>query len=342
MIFTNNKKLFAMKKVFSILIFILTLTVSFAQEKVTFRAEIANRNGDIIFIQDSNKKNIQEIKINEKGIFESTFSIKEDFYTMFDGIEYAQLYLKNGYNLTLTMDAKMFDETISFKGKGANENNYLAEETLYQEKYNLDKLIKLNPDAFDQLIIKQKKEKLEYLDKQNLGSSFVENEKTKIDDFFKFVTKYYDDLGRNKILNNEKSPSFDYLSYLGKKIKLEDFAGKYVYIDVWATWCGPCIGQIPSLQKIESKFHDKNIVFISISVDEQKDFEKWKKFVADKSLSGVQLFADKNWNSDFIKAFGINSIPRFILIDPKGIIVNSDAPRPSQPELLELLEKLLN
>jgi len=204
LIFTNNKKLFAMKKIFSILIFILTLTVSFAQEKVTFRAEIANRNGDIIFIQDSNEKNIQEIKINEKGIFESTFSIKEDFYTMFDGVEYAQLYLKNGYNLTLTMDAKMFDETISFKGKGANENNYLAEETLYQEKYNLDKLIKLNPDAFDQLIIQQKKEKLEYLDKQNLGSSFVENEKTKIDDFFKFVTKYYDDLGRNKILNNEK------------------------------------------------------------------------------------------------------------------------------------------
>lgn len=96
------------------------------------------------------------------------------------------------------------------------------------------------------------------------------------------------------------------------------------------------------MQKIESKFHDKNIVFISISVDEQKDFEKWKKFVADKSLSGVQLFADKNWNSDFIKAFGISSIPRFILIDPKGIIVNADAPRPSQPELLGLLEKLLN
>ena len=73
----------------------------------------------------------------------------------------------------------------------------------------------------------------------------------------------------------------------------------------------------------------------------QKDFEKWKKFVAEKQLGGVQLFADKDWNSDFIKSFGINSIPRFILIDPSGKVVSADAARPSDSKLSEQLDALL-
>ena len=69
--------------------------------------------------------------------------------------------------------------------------------------------------------------------------------------------------------------------------------------------------------------------------------EKWKTFVTEKALGGIQLFADKNWNSDFIKAFGINSIPRFILIDPNGVVVDADAKRPSNPKLIEQLDGLL-
>jgi thiol-disulfide isomerase/thioredoxin len=117
--------------------------------------------------------------------------------------------------------------------------------------------------------------------------------------------------------------------------------GKYVYIDVWATWCGPCRAEIPYLKKAEEKYHGKNIEFVSISVDTDKDHDKWKNFVTEKALGGIQLFADKNWNSDFIKAFGINSIPRFILIDPNGVVVDADAKRPSNPKLIEQLDGLL-
>jgi hypothetical protein len=71
-----------------------------------------------------------------------------------------------------------------------------------------------------------------------------------------------------------------------------------------------------------------------------KDFEKWKKFVAEKELGGTQLFADKNWESDFMKHFGVTSIPRFLLIDPQGNVVNADANRPSDPKLTAILDKL--
>ena len=87
----------------------------------------------------------------------------------------------------------------------------------------------------------------------------------------------------NKKMNNSQSPTFDYLNYAGGQTKLEDLKGKYVYIDVWATWCGPCLAEIPHLKKVEAAYHDKNIVFLSISIDVKKDYEKWKKFVTDKN-----------------------------------------------------------
>ncbi|MEQ3690899.1 MAG: TlpA disulfide reductase family protein, partial [Flavobacterium sp.] len=117
--------------------------------------------------------------------------------------------------------------------------------------------------------------------------------------------------------------------------------GKYVYIDVWATWCGPCRAEIPHLKKTEEAYHDKNIEFVSISIDRAKDHDKWKKFVEDKELGGIQLFADNDWNSQFVKDYQINGIPRFILVGPNGEIVNADAPRPSSPELVKTLDSLL-
>jgi thiol-disulfide isomerase/thioredoxin len=114
-----------------------------------------------------------------------------------------------------------------------------------------------------------------------------------------------------------------------------------VYIDVWATWCGPCKGEIPFLKEIEKTYHSKNIEFVSISVDELKDHGKWKQMVKENELSGVQLYSDKNWSSQFVKDYKISGIPRFILIDPAGNIVSADAPRPSSKELKALLDELI-
>ncbi len=137
------------------------------------------------------------------------------------------------------------------------------------------------------------------------------------------------------------APQFtNYENYDGTTTSLKDLKGKYVYIDVWATWCGPCRGEIPYLQKLEEHFKGKNIVFVSISIDKQSAHEKWKKMIADKKMGGIQLFAGAD--KSFTAAYRVNSIPRFILIDPNGNVVASRTTRPSQPQTKELLEKLLN
>ncbi|MFY8188758.1 MAG: TlpA family protein disulfide reductase [Flavobacterium sp.] len=143
------------------------------------------------------------------------------------------------------------------------------------------------------------------------------------------------------MVTGKPSPVFEkYVNHDGTTSSLSDFKGKYVYIDVWATWCGPCVAEIPALQTVEKQFHDANIVFVSISIDEQKDFEKWKNFVTERNMGGVQLYADNAWNSDFIKKYNIDSIPRFILIGPDGNIVNADAPRPSDATLVTKFKEL--
>ena len=151
-----------------------------------------------------------------------------------------------------------------------------------------------------------------------------------------------------KELAGKPSPTFtNYENYSGGTSSLKDFRGKYVYIDVWATWCGPCKVEIPFLKELEQRFHGRNIEFISISVDDEnrsgtmeKAHKAWKTMVAEKNLSGVQLFTGSGWKADFIQAYKINGIPRFILIDPKGNIVDPDAPRPSSSRITELLEEL--
>ena len=143
------------------------------------------------------------------------------------------------------------------------------------------------------------------------------------------------------IATGKISPQFSYKDNNGKLVNLEDLKGNYIYIDIWATWCKPCKEEMPILEKIKDVYTE-NIKFVSISVDYRKDIDKWKKQIADNNPKGIHLMTDKNWHSDFIRAYNVNTIPRFILIDPQGKIVDAHAPRPSQQKKIHKVFKKLN
>lgn len=135
-------------------------------------------------------------------------------------------------------------------------------------------------------------------------------------------------------------PDFHLKDLKGRERSLKDFAGKIVYIDLWATWCGPCKGEMPSLEVLEKRFAKRDIVFVSISVDRNKDIPLWKKTVADMKLGGVQLHLGENW--DWLKNFmptGI-SVPRFILLDREGKILDANMTRPSDKATARKLNEL--
>ena len=334
-----------MKKAF--ILFFVAIFSGFAQNTtntVSLNVKIANRFSDTITIS-SGRTFKQKVGINKKGEFQTTFEASKDggIYRLNDGNEGTTMFLKNGYDLTLTLDTKDFDETIVYKGKGANENNYLAKKALSDEKFEMDleALFDADEATFKDALAKKKANDISMIDGKGFDETLVKMLRPSFDQEEKFLLDYYNQKVAAKKMEGIVSPSFDYENHKGGKTKLEDLRGKYVYIDVWATWCGPCLAEIPHLKKVEEKYHGKNIEFVSISVDTEKDYEKWKKMVVSKELGGIQLFADKNWTSDFIKAYGINAIPRFILIGPDGKVIKADAARPSSASLTELLDSLV-
>jgi len=159
------------------------------------------------------------------------------------------------------------------------------------------------------------------------------------EDYKKEITEKYNKV--KELVMGKPSPKFNYVNNAGGKVSMDDLKGKFVYIDIWATWCGPCIREIPYLKEVEAAYEESNIQFVSVSIDTKKNFDKWKKMIVDKDLGGLQLYADGDWESSIITDYAIEGIPRFILIDPEGNIVSADAPRPSDPKLAEILDRLL-
>ncbi len=128
----------------------------------------------------------------------------------------------------------------------------------------------------------------------------------------------------------------------GKDRTFADFKGKVLYVDFWASWCGPCRQQFPFAKELMTRLNEKQkkqIEFLYISIDDTD--ELWKGGIAANQLEGFQLHSPGGWKSEVVKYFKINSIPRYMLIDKKGNIVDPNAKRPSQPEVLDEILKLL-
>ena len=409
-----------------------------------------NRSGFLLTMGDFS----QEVKMDADGNFSAeVIGAEEGIYTLWDSVESTKVYVYPNKDLKMTMDTKMFDESIVYEGEGAAASNYLVKKYIFEEENNVDykELYSMEEADFVAKISGMAKIQLSLLMQDNkLDENFVNSMKKSIDysrlnyisnyksahsyyakkpdfepsaDFLKpleniamdnekdyknsqeyknLVASYYtsgdvlDNITKLESLKNDyikndllgtvqysmrpgienldevynrlsklttddkfntdlkakyekylglapgnASPLFNYPDTEGRMVSLEDLKGKVVYVDVWATWCGPCLGEIPSLKILESEYHGKNIEFVSISIDRVADHGKWLKMVSYKELKGIQLFADKDWKSQFAQDYGIEGIPRFILIDQSGNIVSPDAPRPSsEGEIRNLINGL--
>jgi thiol-disulfide isomerase/thioredoxin len=324
---------------------------------VSFSGEIANMNkkDTILSLQTSTFK--KDFKINSDGTFKDTINIKEaGYYTLVvDNKNYGFVFLRNGFDLKLTADNNAFFQSTKYTGKGSNTSNYLIE----QYRFNIGlgdtrNMFLLEKDAFTKRIngLKNSYDSIRNLHGE-IDTMIVRINTKQNTELFNVLEKSYDaqhasilrQIETEKLLGKGKpSPKFkNYLNYKGGKKSLDSFKGKFVYIDLWATWCKPCIVQIPFLQKLEKKYHGKNIEFVSISTDNaqtagswENALSKWKNMVKNKNLTGVQLYAGKD--NQFMIDYQVTGIPRFLLIDPKGNIVTANAPRPSDPNL-EILFK---
>ena len=119
------------------------------------------------------------------------------------------------------------------------------------------------------------------------------------------------------LVGKEPTP-IDVTGMDGKPIKLTDYKGKVLLIDFWATWCGPCIAELPHVLDAYKKHHPKGFEIVGISLDRENDKEKLEKFVKDKGMTWPQYFDGKFWKNDVAVAYGVQSIPATYLLDKEG------------------------
>jgi thiol-disulfide isomerase/thioredoxin len=340
-----------MKKI-SLAIFALLVIASCSKEHskdyISLSGKLENNKDSIITISGRTGV-IKTISINEDGSFKDTLEVpKVDIYTFQTSREKrAPLYLKNGFDISIKGDSDKFMTSFEYSGAGsANTKFIVAQLDKSKSLGNPADILALEKEAFTAKMSLLKKEYDSILSSYNdLDSSLVDMATKQNLQMFDYFEKTYE---TSKMMGKGKpSPKFEnYVDFKGGKKSLDSFKGKYVYIDVWATWCGPCIREIPSLQKLEKEYHNKNIEFVSISTDEQRRSggsweaaeKKWRDFVKAKQMGGVQLWAGQDISLQ--QAYQITGIPRFILIDPQGNIVDANAPRPSDPRLKALFNSL--
>lgn len=455
------------KTIFSVVLLLSLMACSKVTpvEYALFSGKIENLEAKVITLEKVDQSFKKEITIESNGAFSDTIQASSGLYLLTVGKNRVNVYLENENVINLSADAKDFNGSLAFSGKGVETTNYITfknkktaelrgnnkslytlEEVEFKKKLNdistilntvIDTTKGIEPEfkalekrninytyllqlsqyvngkhgywtknkdykpsedflselddldinngkdfelsnAYKQLVtgyyvneIRElaKKDSIEFMYAKVKVHAAIPNESIKnalifsgaeygitkienVEDYYKtFINASTNEENNAKLtatynkligLNKGKpSPKFvNYQNHAGGTLSLDELKGKYTYIDIWATWCAPCLAEVPYLKKLEKTYHGKNINFLSVSIDVPKDVEKWKQMIGDKELGGIQVITDKGPTAEFIGDYFVSTIPRFILIDPQGAVVDKDAPRPSSPELIDLFNTL--
>lgn len=255
----------------------------------------------------------------------SEFKISKDFPNPFKDIDLNNQSLMITYNYKTLVHSFINNKSMKRLSNDKNLDFFI----IYQEELAKSKL---SSEIRDILGLENVEYGFTYTTNieqyRNTYLSFAKNQK--------YINKFNELYNIKMTEKGNQSADFKFEGNDGKTYELRDFRDKYIYIDLWASWCSPCIAQIPDLKKLEEKYSEK-IHFISIAWNDDKT--KWLNMIKKKDLKGVQLFAT-NKNADFFKFFNVKSIPRFILLDKEGKIIESNAKQPSESNLDRQLEAL--
>lgn len=178
-------------------------------------------------------------------------------------------------------------------------------------------------------------------DMKEVYSFFLDN--CQVDSLREKVKSHYEAM-TNKyghLFPGKPAPNLTFTDKNGKQLSLQSFKGQVLLVDIWGTWCAPCIAEMPYLAALQKEYGSrKDVRIMSIACD--KKAEKWKTYLASHPTTWHQYLITGEGNQTLDKAYFCEGIPRFIIIDKQGNIVAADAMRPSEKDFREYFRKIVN
>ncbi len=287
----------------------------------TMLASIPNFKRDANLFMNFFRKYIAIDQMSLAGIDSSLLEIKAAKLKKTSiNIPFLKEYLTDLTNAYAARTLEKYDIAVDFL-KQRHTAQFIAAEAI--EKY-VD-------DSFIKSMLYTEKINLELatngLKNEAFVNFMVNNSNQGVKDFYKERLEL---LQANKApdLNAPRKRAFEFLLHdsTGKEYRLDDFKGKMVFVDFWASWCAPCKAQIPHQKELEKKYAGKDLIFMSVSLDKSK--EAWLKAVAEEDLHGYVLHAEGDFKNPLPRAYGVDAIPRYMLIDADGNIISDNMIKP--------------
>lgn len=327
--------------------------LSFAQTNVTLKGKITNPTGENVSVyqvveKDGRgvKKDIDETELSTDGEFELKFSVEEQVNIFFsDGNESTQLLVQPGDELVLTLNTKMFDETIEYAGKGSEKNNAVKNIALMLENI-INHVYEFESDT-DTI------EVYSYIDNAMEGLIGIVKDYQNIKDF----KSHGDDLikeleATNTGLKHEYLANLEMMLFIseligtaginikgidleGNEVNLADYKGKLIVIDFWAPWCAPCRAEMPAFSELEAKYGEE-VNFISLAVYSKE--KNWEKMATDLGFKNNIFVAEEDYSQ--FDSWQVQYIPRYVILDKDFNVIDADAPRPSSGKMETMILKL--
>ncbi|ALL04201.1 alkyl hydroperoxide reductase [Pedobacter sp. PACM 27299] len=305
---------------FSILGLLLGSTAIHAQDnsKVTITGTLKGANTGKVYLQKFDNKMFKTLDSAEvkNGTFKFSKSLKlPELYGLTVDKEQSPLYvfLEKG-QVNVTLDPEKYYRNSVVTGSVSND---LFTSYKQEKDVKIEEFIKKNPaslvsayvlyrDFSYRLTPEEINQSLQLLDPTLQSTPYV----AVLKDLVNVL---------NAVSIGKKAPDFEGNTPEGKTIKLSDHFGKYLLLDFWASWCGPCRRENPNLVKAYQKYHEKGFDIFAVSLDKSK--EAWLKGIKDDNLSWTHVSDLAFWNSAPAKLYGVRAIPANVLIDPNGVII---------------------
>lgn len=171
---------------------------------------------------------------------------------------------------------------------------------------------------------------------QQASTDAADSLKNKVKTHYETMVRKYGHLFAGKL-----APDLTFIDKAGKTLSLSSFRGQTLLVDIWGTWCAPCIAEMPYLAALQKEYANrKDVRIMSIACDKKAD--RWKAYLAKHPTTWHQYLITEQGNKMLDDVYFCEGIPRFIIIDKQGKFINADAMRPSDKGFAEYFKKIVN